>query len=277
LTETSRGVFEVVNATSRTAPRSADDPVTLTTFRMGGFPDVRAASKTAALRMERSEQAATAGKLEVLADADAKATVLVQTHNGDIDAREGTLNVDGDGRIALMNKGSSTKGIYLVAEGVKLRVIGVEPGYGKAPRLANAFNRHAGQVPELEPARFDDIPVCDQMEEPPSEIAAVFMYDHPGFGSGEDGRGSVFFVTDFMPGDSPGEGIVNGYGVYSGESGLTSEHGSMYEKDMRVMGGRVKGYRAGSHTFADAIAFGNAAEYDNDIEACWESVAAASR
>jgi len=107
------------------------------------------------------------------------------------------------------------------------------------------------------------------------------LFDHPGFQPGQDGRGSVFFVTDFMPGDGGnhdgGAGIVNGYGIYPAGSGLCSEHGSMYASQLKRWGGRVDGYQAGSHTFRDVMDFDTVADRDNDIEAVWASVARASR
>lgn len=269
LKETSRGVFQVVNATSEEVEHGG--PVRQIKFHMGGKADLRAQSHVAALRMERAEQTdAIHGKVAYLADRTSKVSMIIATPNGDVDVREGTLKRGEHGGLVLMNKGSSTKGVRL---NEKARILGVEPGYGKAQALAADFDTYRADVPELEPATFDGIPDCGD-DEPPSDIAAVYVFDHPGFEPSQDGRGSVFFVTDFMPGDGD-EGIVNGYGVYPGDSGLASEHGSMYAGDLKRWGGRVKGYQAGSHTFTDAIAFGRAADRENDIEACWSSVRAA--
>lgn len=268
LREKSRGVFEVANATSVAVDRGPGR--TAVAFHMGGRPDLRAQSHVAALRMERAEQTdAIEGKVAYLADRTSKVSMLIATPNGDVDVREGTLKRDEHGGLVLMNKGSSTKGVQL---NEKARILGIEPGYGKAQALAADFDMYRADVPELEPATFDGIPDCGD-EEPPSEIAAVYVFDHPGFGSGEDGRGSMFFVTDIQP---DGEfGIVNGYGIYPAGSGLTSEHGSMYTADLKRRGGRVKGYQPGSHTFSDVIAFDKVADRDNDVEAAWSSVRAA--
>ncbi len=70
--------------------------------------------------------------------------------------------------------------------------------------------------------------------------------------------------------------ILNGYVVMPSGSGMTSEHGSMYEDDVARRGGRVSRYKPGSHTFRDAMDLGSTADYENDIEAVWDSVAAAS-
>ena len=273
LTEHPRGVFAVVDTVSEYL--ETDDPrITRTAIHMGGKPDTRAQAKMAALRMERAEQTdAISAKLETLAASGAKASVLVQSPNGSVDVREGTLRNTETG-IAMLNKGSSTKGVYLTGGHQGTRILGVERGYGKAAYLADAFASYAEELPQLEPSTFDNIPDCGH-DEPPSEIAAVYVFNHPGFEPDQDGRGSVFFVTDFQPDGDGDAGIVNGYGVYQGESGLCSEHGSMYTRDLKRWGGRVKGYQPGTHTFRDAMGFGDAAERDNDIEACWSSVKAA--
>jgi len=276
LHETSRGMFEVVNATSRVEP-SADPAVTRTSIHPGGIPEVRAATGIAALRMERAEQEDhTEAALRLQADKGSKATVLITTRSGDVDAIEGTLRNLPDGMV-LMKKGSSTRGYVLGRNGPT--VLAVKPGYGGAPDLAARFDEHANAGPVLEPATFDDLPVDAGGPDRPNQIAAVYVYDHPGFGGGEDGRGTLFFATDRDPDAGPeGTGIVNGYTVVQPGSGLTSEHGSMYETDLRRWGGRVAGYRPGSHTFTDAMDFGDRASVygDGDIEACWDAVKAAS-
>jgi hypothetical protein len=279
--KSSNGVFDVVDTVSERL--ASDEHITRTMIHMGGKPDAKAQANLVGLRMERAEQPdALRTKLDFLADSQSKATVLLQSAgNGGVTAREGTLVVAQDGSTALLNKGPRTgKGVYLIGHGAKAKILGLAQGYGAAPALADQFHSYADALPHLEPATFDGIPDVGENEEPPSEIAAVYVFDHPGFESSQDGRGSVFFVTDFMPGDggnSPdGEGIVNGYGVYSGSSGLCSEHGSMYASQLKRWGGRVKGYEPGSHTFKDAMDFGNAAERNDDIESCWESVKAAS-
>jgi hypothetical protein len=128
LKETSRGVFQVVNATSEEVEHSG--PVRQIKFHMGGKADTRAQAHLAALRMERSEQTDVIdAKVNALANRGSKATLLVSTRNGDVDAREGTLECNEAGNVVLMNKGSRTKGILL---NDKLRVLGVTQGYGGA-------------------------------------------------------------------------------------------------------------------------------------------------
>lgn len=276
LRETSRGVWGVVNATATI------DGDGSTRIHLSGNPPVRAESGMVALRMERAEQTdALHNKLRNLAGG--KATVLMRAPTGNVIAREGTLFMNGDA-IGLVNKGDrSGKGIWLVdpRRPNGLQILGVTQGYGGQHALAADFRDYADSLPQVDDATFDDIPEWDGVGEPPSAIAAVYVLDHPGFDGDQDGRGSMFFVTDFQPGDgSPtrdGAGVVNGYGVYAASSGLESEHGSMYASDLKRFGGRVKGYRPGSHTFRDVMGLAKIADRGDDIEQVWESVAAASR
>lgn len=277
-------MFTVVDATVEELP--SDTPgVTRTKFHLAGRPHVTAASGTAAARMQRAEQTDTlSNKLDYLADKSAKTTVLVRTRNGDVQAREGTLFRNGDS-IGLVNKGDrSGKGIWLVdpRKPTGLQVLGVEQGYGRQEALADRYWGHVEKVPQTEPATFDDLPVVEGYDEPPSQVAAVYVFTHPGFDDSQDGRGSLFFVTDFQPGDGgsgpDGQGVVNGYGVYSPDSGLESEHGSMYASQLARWGGRVTGYRPGAHTFRDVMDLAKVADAygDGDIEQVWESVRDAS-
>lgn len=277
LKKISNGVFEVVDTLSERVDRG-DDRFVTTRIHMGGKPDAKAQAHMVGLRMERDGQPdALRNKLDYLAGGGSKATVLLQGPLGSVTTREGTLVVTPDGCVALLNKGSSNgKGIYLIGNGAQQTLLGISEGYGGAPALANRYHSFADELPALAPATFDGIPEADERAEPPSEIAAVFVFDHPGFDGTQDGRGSMFFVTDFMPGDGSdqpyGAGIVNGYGVYSGDSGLESEHGSMYARDLKKWGGRVKDFQPGELTFGDAMFLGQLAYQHNDIEAGYASV-----
>lgn len=282
-----RGVWSVVDSTKE---ELTDGPpgIMRTMVHMQGRPDVRAATGMAALRMQRSGQFDEyPPQLRTLAEASSKATVLRRTRNGDVEAREGTLFLNGES-IGLVNKGDrSGKGIWLydpTRPDAGSQVLAVAKGYGAQEALAAQFRAHADQVPATEPTTFDDLPVAEADVEPPSAIAAVYSFTHPGFEEGQDGRGSLFFVTDFQPGDGSenpwGGGVVNGYGIYPPESGLESEHGSMYARDLKRWGGRVKGYQPGSHTFRDVMGLAKVADDwrgDNDIEAVWSSVKDATR
>ena len=282
-----RGVWSVVDSTKEERP-DVRPGIRQTVVHMQGQAHTRAATGMTALRMQRAGQFDQyPPELRTLAESSAKVTVLRRTRNGDVEAREGTLFLNGDS-IGLVNKGDRRgKGIWLHDPSTPdsgSRVLAVARGYGAQEALAAQFREHAAQVPQVEPATFEDLPVVEDGTEPPSAIAAVYSFTHPGFEEGQDGRGSMFFVTDFQPGDGSeepwGGGVVNGYGIYPPESGLESEHGSMYARDLKRWGGRVKGYQPGSHTFRDVIDMAKVADDwrgQNDIEAVWSSVADASR
>lgn len=262
-----RGEFTVFNASVKDVP-SNNPSFKRQIIHPGGHPELRARGGLVAMRMDTD---GATGKAHELAEGREKATVLYQYKDGSVNIKEGTLVMYGDD-LAVVNKGSSSgKGIYLR----DARILAVEKGYGKAQKLADAYRDAEDSFPDVEEATFDDIP-----EEGPTErlneIAAVYAFTHPGFEPGQDGRGSLFFVTDIQRGD----GIVNGYGVYPPGSGMFSEHGSMYVDDLKKTGGRVAGYRPGELTFADAMKLGEqASSYssDGDMNPAWDAVAAASR
>lgn len=269
-----RGEFTVVETGMRDVP-SGTPGVLRTVIQIGGFPEVSAQTGTAALRMERSEQVdAITGRLAQLAEGSSKASVLYRTRSGDVIAKEGTLTVR-DGEIVMWDKGTGKTGQWMTGASSAKQILAVAPGYGGSQGLADRFWALAASVPELEPATFDGIPEWDGDGEPPTDIAAVYVFNHPGFDGTQDGRGSVFFATDVQGED----GIVNGYGVYSPTSGLTSEHGSMYTADLKRWGGRVSGYQPGSHTWSDVRGLARAADAygDGDIEQVWQSVTDACR
>ena len=151
--------------------------LTRTAFHIGGQPHRRAAAGLAAKlfsagREGRSTEAE-------LAELDRqKATVLLQTGTGSVVAQEGTVVVTKDNQLAILNKGSRTRGIYLSGRKGVPRVLDARPGYGHAGELAEAFRSAEANVPELEPARFDDIPVHDGEDEPPSAVVAAFVFNH---------------------------------------------------------------------------------------------------
>jgi hypothetical protein len=182
-----------------------------------------------------------------------------------VTAREGTIVTLGEG-LALLNKGSTTKGIYLRGRPGVPRVLGAQAGYGRAEALAADFRKSEAAVPEIDPAHFEDIPVGDGESDPPSAVVAAFVLDHPGFDGTQDGRGCVFFATDLDP-----EDVVNGYFVAPPGSGLESEHGSFYTKDLVRWGGRVKGFKPGSLSFRDAMNLGDKAS-DGDMGPAWAAI-----
>lgn len=292
LNEIRRGVWEVACASSRTAPL-AGRPRRVE-VRPDGIAEIRAQSAMVALRVSRAEQDdATLSKLIKLAGEERKATVLVARPNGDVQAVEGQLHLHQSGHgVALLAKGQSSKGEWLtrspqIDSDPQTKVLAVRPGYGHAAELATVWADHAAKCPELTEATFDGIPQYDGRGEPPREIAAVYVIEHPGFDGSQDGRGTVLFVTDRQA-DGPNDpySLVNGYMVFPPGSGMDSESGSMYERDVARFGGRVAGFEPGSMTFRDAMDFANQVggyqrpgpegdwESDGgDIEALWEALA----
>ncbi len=242
---------------------------TRTAFHIGGQPHRKAAAGLAAKLYEaRRDGQGPEGDLDGYL-LGKKATVLLQTKTGSVVAQEGTVAV-ANGAVALLNKGSRTKGSYLFGRDTAPHVLDARPGYGHAGELAEAFRSVEASVPELEPARFDDIPVHDGEGEPPKDVVAAFVFDHPGFDGDQDGRGCVFFATDRDP-----EEVVNGYFVAPPGSGLESEHGSFTTEQLSRWGGRVKGFRPGSLSFRDAMELGEKASRWSDyadMSPAWEAV-----
>jgi len=235
----------------------------------GGRPHERSKIGLVGLGMQRSATGGADGSDELrervaILDGE-KATVLVEHRNGVVEAVEGTVEVAPSGSVWLRRKGAQTNAdpLYSDRPGVP-EVLDVEAGFGHAETLAQRFAEHLERAPRLAPASFDGIP-ADDGGEPPSEVAAVFVIDHPGFDGDQDGRGCVFFATD----RDPENAIVNGYLVAPAGSGLESEHGSLYERTLAYWGGRVASYRTGALSFGDAITLGNAASDDDDIESTW--------
>ena len=289
------GRWSLIDATTRTKP--APFGMEGMEIRPAGFPSVRSATAMVALRTERSLQVdAVHAKLDHLAATDSKATVLLRRRNGEVEIVEGTLlKPSGSEGVAIIPKGRRSNGEWLIPESgdpqrSPVAVLAVEPGYGHVDQLAGTWNDQAAKCPRLEDATFDDIPVWDGKGEPPRDIAAAYVIEHPGFGGGEDGRGVVLFVTDRQPDpDDAGASILNGYMVVPPGSGMESEHGSMYQRDVAGRGGRVAGFASGSMTFRDAMALGDSArshtrpdgeggwtDAEGDIEATWEALRGAS-
>ena len=266
LEQIERGVWKVTDTTTEKLP--ADGAFRRTVIHMGGQPHRKAAAKLASLLHEETWGRYVETDLAALEGR--KATVLLQDAKGNVTAREGSVVAPSEGTLALFNKGSTTKGIYLRGRPDVPRVLGAQAGYGRAEALAADFRKSEAAVPEIEPAHFEDIPVCDGESEPPSAVVAAFVLDHPGFDGAQDGRGCVFFATDRDP-----EEVVNGYFVAPPGSGLESEHGSFYTENLAQWGGRVKGFQPGSLTFRDAMELGDKAPRwsdDADMGPAWAAI-----
>lgn len=267
LKQIERGVWEVTNTTTEELP--ANGALRRTAFHFGGQPHRKAAANLASLLHEETWGRYVETDLDALEGR--QATVLLQDKTGTVTAREGTVVTTSEGTLALLNKGSTARGIYLSGRPGVPRVLGARAAYRHAEELAADFRKSEASVPEIEPAHFEDIPVCDGEGEPTSAVTAAFVLDHPGFDGTQDGRGCVFFATDRDP-----EDVVNGYFVAPPGSGLESEHGSIYTKDLVRWGGRVKGFKPGSLSFRDAMELGNKAS-DGDMGPTWAAIGVAGK
>lgn len=243
---------------------------------VNGHPHAKAANRAVAARLQRRGGMDLEDELEDLARQRRQVSLLMSNDAGVVRAHEGTLHRTAIGNLALMNKGDrSGKGVLIYRadnRSWRQRALALEQGYGHLDDLAETWRQAAAATPSLAPADFEGIPDCGS-EEPPSEVAAVFSYTHPGFESDQDGPGSMFFATDVQSDQDGNPLVVNGYAIHPGDLGLSSEHGSMYASDLRAMGGRVAGFLAGSMTFREVADLGRRAEWGNDIEAAWDRVA----
>lgn len=185
-----------------------------------------------------------AAKVGTLCRGGKPMTVLTITEGGTVNAIEGRGGVV-DGKPMLMCKGSSTKGWPIS----KLNIVDVAPGYGHQEAFADAWHARKNEFPlRVKPFDTEGIPTY---AENANKVAAVYLMDHPGFGpSGECAtRGCLFFAVD----RSPDNDIVDGYFWAPGDSGLTSERGSFYTKDLAKWGGRVANHVPGSITYGSLI------------------------
>lgn len=226
-----------------------------TKIKLRGDPWLKSRGQTLfAMSGDRQEDLRTE-----LADlAGSKVQVAYVTRRGDVMVREGTAFGFAGGRVGVLRKRSKTEGVVLSDDAV--RILSVHAGWGKGEKAVSAAYDALEQVPATAEATFDQIPTEDDYDtdgEPPNEVAAAYLLTHPGFGEGE-GAGCVFFATDRQIGDGDHKGdIINGYLFAPSQSGLFSEHGSMYSQDLKDWGGSVETYEPGSLTFAEAMALSN--------------------
>lgn len=181
------------------------------------------------------------------ASGSAPVTLLYIGSGGTIGALECRTYTDRNRAKYLIKKGSSTRGYSLC----NVDVVDLANGFNGQEKFADAWHDRKAQFPlAVEKFSTDDIPEDDGTERDGS-IAAVYLIDHPGFGS--DGecatRGCLYFATD----QDSGNGIVNGYLWVPNGSGLTAEHGSMYAKDLARWGGRVANADTSRITFGQLV------------------------
>ncbi len=259
LKESGRGRFVIADTVTRQLGTDHLDnglAIRRTQITPGGEPDLRARAGAAAVAATETMPDFDAETFLRERDAKRVTILLQQRYSKFVEVREGTVVVNSDG-IGLLDKGARTKGSYIIGREACPHVLAVRDGYGHAEELAASYRIAEELLPPVIPAgTFEDIPnVSHLSDEPPSDVAAVFILDHPGFDSDQDGRGCVFFATDRDP-----EDVVNGYFVAPPGSQLYSESGSFTTKQLTTISGRVKDYRPGALTFKDAMDLGDRAE-----------------
>jgi len=277
LKEVGRGQWEVTNTTSRELSTDGIDGGLH--FRRieivpGGRADARAHAGAAARLMADSTGATYEDLIASLRDQEGDhVTVLTQSPRAkSVEATEGTVTVQDGGRVGLLNKGSKTKGHYLSGMSGCPRVLAVKSGYGGQMALAEMYRSFENQVPAVDPVSenvLTDIPFGTNGAR--SDVAAVFLMDHPGFEDTQDGRGCVFFATDRDP-----EDVVNGYFVAPAGSGLFSESGSFTTRQLQQWTGRVRDYRPDALDFKVAMKLADWAETQGSMLSVYEAIREAS-
>ena len=256
LRDAGKGVTDVSNASVEIEDRG--DGFTRMRMHMNGRPDMRVFNTTAAEIYRDLDDDEFRSRIQAelwkTAEDRAKVSLLTVDQSGSVRVREGTMFMSGDGQPALLPKGQRRKG-HLIRPDM---VVDAARGYGHAQALADSFRQRAARfVPAVSPTTASDVladlPVADPGQEPPSAISAVYMVDGPDFTGDGPPRGCLFFATDVMPPEGPGEkgGIVNGYLWAPEDSGLYSESGSQYVDDLVRAGGKVRDYQPGSMQFRD--------------------------
>lgn len=244
-----RGRWSVLNASTE-EDRSTPGRVRMRTH-LAGIPHVKVRALSASAAYSDAEGGREDLHSRLSALHGRPATALMVGRNGDVEAVE-CKPVPYDGGTLLLFKGSSTKGL----DAARCGVLDVVPGYGQQQALADTFRRRMAQfTPAVEKVALDDrmdyLPDGDDestwdVENP--AIQAAFMVTGPDLGNGPQ-PGCVFLATDIQRGSNPGErSIVNGYFWAPTDTGLYSEHGSMYVDDIARGGGRITGYEPGSLT-----------------------------
>lgn len=247
-----RGEHALIDAVTK---ESSDGQFTRIELSMRGRPEIKNRSLTAKAEMMTPARAQeVADRVQELAGQ--KVSVLTADARGNVNVVEGTCVIYQD-RPLLLEKGSRTKGRFLGGDG--LEVLDVAKGYGKQEQVAEEFREFYRDTPQLEPVGaftdFEDIPSSDGAGSADQfdTVQAVYMYEHPGFGSGPT-PGCLFMVTDRQESGSAENGpILNGQFWAPDGSDLTSENSSMYARDLLAMqAARVKDYQPGSMTAQEA-------------------------
>jgi hypothetical protein len=137
-----------------------------------------------------------------------------------------------DGVLGALPKGKRSNGWRVDPS----NVLAATSGWGKGPNeeLAGLWAAADAEIPPTQTVTqgdLDKLPVDDWGEDnPDATFAAAVLCTHPGF----DGRrqpGCVWMISTY----NAEHDIADGYLWTPGGSGLESEHGSVYGKDLRAM------------------------------------------
>lgn len=244
------GLSDTFLAPIDTSPASATDFRSVKDIVPGsGSPAQRVRNRTAAdLYLSIEGEDTVAAKMRAVANTGRETTVLVAHPNGNIYTVHGSAYTHEDGSVSF----ETMAGSQLAPNAM---ILDVERG-DAVQAFNTTFKRRMAQfTPELADvdSTLGDVPEFDQDSDPRDEIAAVYMVE-VNVGDAESTPGCLLFVTDKQTNeDNPDHTIVNGWLHVPGGSGLTSESGSMYLRELQARGGQVVDYRPGSLTFADAM------------------------
>lgn len=226
------------------ASDQTDPPAVKTDFgysqvvTIGGLRHTNARSRAIAAQITEEQRFDAEGEANKLADANEKMTLLaIPRTAGPVRIYEGTGTRSL--RPMLMAKASRSKGWMLD----DINIVAVKKGYGGVQALTDYYNELSSAVPSVDPVDFEGVPSSDDndgSEEPPNEIAAVYLVDGPDFGAGST-AGCLWLVTDTQDNGA----IANGY-FWAPDGGTSfSEHGSISAEDLAKRGGRIRDYKPG--------------------------------
>lgn len=222
-----RGKWYIEHA-SKPKPKS-DGAVTVTVMSLGGEPS---------------------------ANTDVRARVAAYPTPEDIDDRLGRLADEGE-RVTILRAGTGMFGAStpIIQQGRVFRAQGGVLGFlpvgkrTKGLRLSGVLD----VVENTKPSAVDDLNrrwyestglpateplTTEALRGASRENPIAVVWTHPGFDGGE-GRteGCVWYIDDYQEEDD----IANGYCWCPSDSGLSSEHGSVYGKDILRTGALVNG------------------------------------
>lgn len=234
------GVFIIVNDQIEPSPERDDSAYTHTAGRIGGFAHTRIRARAIA---EMFDQKAATAAVEARAEAGEQMTVLTTGPQGGAIVREvtGTMTASG---AALRTKGSRTNGVHLR----NINVLASTPGYGNTDQMLAQYTAAANQIPVVNKSTFEDIPEWSGEGKQPSDIAAMYLVDSNDIGQVST-PGCLFAATSF----NPETNRFDGYMWAPDGSSATSETKRMASGRLIFSAGRVRNYRAGTHTIFDMI------------------------